>query len=247
MYTPTPARKAADPKPPAVDAENYSTELYRQRNQNMANSLITPEKIKSNPSFSLDKISTRTIEIAKTGLFGPQKRKEMVKFPPLRNSNANPEYPEEESPSPKPNRSSSDTKLYYQGTLLRCLRKHETTYLMNLYRQHFYQCVEVLRFGKTIKIPNPRKHVNLPKKNPALKTVFLDMDETLIHCDENSHHYTVKLNFPLERGGQLAVRMGLDRQGCGCGPIARSSSNSSVSSQKSSSSLPAVPPTPTWC
>ena len=61
MITPTPTRKRAEPKPPAVDAENYSTELYRQRNQNIANSLITPEKIKSNPSFSLDKISTRTI------------------------------------------------------------------------------------------------------------------------------------------------------------------------------------------
>ena len=90
MYTPTPPRKVAEPKPPAIDTENYSTELYRQRNHNIANSLITPEKIKSNPSFSLDKISTRTVEIAKTGLFGSQKRKEMVKFPPLRNSNANP-------------------------------------------------------------------------------------------------------------------------------------------------------------
>ena len=54
---------------------------------------------------------------------------------------------------------------------------------MNLYRQHFYQCIEVLRFGKSIKIPTPRKEIKLPRKNPNFKTVYLDMDETLIHCD----------------------------------------------------------------
>jgi ABC-type uncharacterized transport system substrate-binding protein len=78
---------------------------------------------------------------------------------------------------------------------------------MNLFRQHFYQQIEVLRFGKNIKIPNPRKHINLSRKDPSLKTIFLDLDETLVHCDENSNHYTVKLNFPLERGGMLAVCM----------------------------------------
>jgi predicted HAD superfamily phosphohydrolase YqeG len=53
----------------------------------------------------------------------------------------------------------------------------------------------------------------LSRKTSHLKTVFLDMDETLIHCDENSNQYTVKLNFPLERGGTLAVLLLLDRQG----------------------------------
>lgn len=47
--------------------------------------------------------------------------------------------------------------MHYQSNLYRCLKKHETTYLMNLYRQHFYQCIEVLRFGKSIKVPTPRK------------------------------------------------------------------------------------------
>lgn len=68
---------------------------------------------------------------------------------------------------------------------------------MNLYRQHFYQCIEVLRFGKSIKIPQPKKEFKLPKKNLSLKTIFLDMDETLIHTDEASNIYSVKLNFPL--------------------------------------------------
>ena len=76
---------------------------------------------------------------------------------------------------------------------------------MNLYRQHFYQCIEVLRFGKSIKVPTPRKHIKLNQKDHNMKTIFLDMDETLIHCDETSNNYSVKLNFPLERGGFLAV------------------------------------------
>jgi len=47
---------------------------------------------------------------------------------------------------------------------------------MNLYRQHFYQCIEVLRFGKSIKVPTPRKHIKLHQKNNNMKTIFLDMD-----------------------------------------------------------------------
>jgi hypothetical protein len=114
-------------------------------------------------------------------------------------------------------------KVHYITSLERCLRKHETTYLMNLYRQHFYQCVEVLRMGRTIKVPQPKKEVKLNRKNPNFKTVFLDLDETLIHCDENSNNYTVKLNFPLERGGTLAVSFPLCRLACASVPSAESS------------------------
>ena len=45
----------------------------------------------------------------------------------------------------------------------------------------------------------------MPKKNPKFKTIFLDLDETLIHCDEASTNYTVKLNFPIESGGSIQV------------------------------------------
>lgn len=37
--------------------------------------MISPEKIKSNPSFSLDRLCTRTIEIAKTSLLPDIKKK----------------------------------------------------------------------------------------------------------------------------------------------------------------------------
>jgi predicted HAD superfamily phosphohydrolase YqeG len=42
--------------------------------------------------------------------------------------------------------------------------------------------VEVLRQTATFKIPHPRKDIKLHKKS-NLKTVYLDLDETLIHCD----------------------------------------------------------------
>ena len=78
-------------------------------------------------------------------------------------------------------------------------------------RQHFLQTVEALRIGKTIKPSAPRE-IKLVKKNPKLKTVYLDLDETLIHCDEMSNNYTVKLDFPVEGGTTISVRNQLYRQ-----------------------------------
>lgn len=51
---------------------------------------MTSEKIKSNPSFSLDKISTRTIEIAKTNLLPDIKKKDSIRLPMIKNR-SNPE------------------------------------------------------------------------------------------------------------------------------------------------------------
>lgn len=76
---------------------------------------------------------------------------------------------------------------------------------MNLFKQHFYQCIEILRFGKEFKVPFPKKVQNLTKRNIEFKTIFLDLDETLIHCDERSNNFTVKLNFPIDKGGIITV------------------------------------------
>ena len=79
---------------------------------------------------------------------------------------------------------------------------------MNLARQHFIQTIEALRIGKKIKLNPPAKEIKLNKKNPKFKTIFLDLDETLIHCDENAHNGSaVKLNFPIEGGGTIAVNI----------------------------------------
>ena len=84
---------------------------------------------------------------------------------------------------------------------------------MNLARQHYIQTIEAIRIGKKIKASSPTKEYKLSKKNPKFKTIFLDLDETLIHCDEDSTNYTVKLNFPIEGGGTIAVILHLLRQG----------------------------------
>jgi predicted secreted acid phosphatase len=82
------------------------------------------------------------------------------------------------------------------------LKHKSNSYLLNLARQHFLQSVEAIKIGKSIKL-NPPKELKLPKRNPKFKTIFLDLDETLIHCDEASSNYTVKLNFPIEGGGGI--------------------------------------------
>ena len=77
---------------------------------------------------------------------------------------------------------------------------------MNLARQHFLQTIEAIKIGKNIKT-SPTKEIKLSKKNPKFKTIFLDLDECLIHCDESAVNYTVKLNFPIEGGGTIPVHI----------------------------------------
>jgi hypothetical protein len=76
----------------------------------------------------------------------------------------------------------------------------DNNYLISLAKQHFLQTIQGLRIGKQMKVPAPNKEIKLHKKNPNHKTIYLDLDETLIHTDEGSTNYTVKLNFPIEGG-----------------------------------------------
>lgn len=46
---------------------------------------------------------------------------------------------------------------------------------MNLVRQHFCNPVEAIKIGKSLKLQT-KKVINLPKKNPKFKTIFLDLD-----------------------------------------------------------------------
>ena len=76
-------------------------------------------------------------------------------------------------------------------------------------RQHFQQTIDALRMTKNFKIPIPRKEIKLEKKTQHKKTIYLDLDETLIHTDERSQNYSIKLTFPIERGQtiQAGVRI----------------------------------------
>ena len=84
--------------------------------------------------------------------------------------------------------------------------------MMNLARQHFIQTIEAIRIGKKIKPGIPAKELKLSKKTPNFKTIFLDLDETLVHCDENATNCTTRLNFPIEGGGTIMVHTILHRQ-----------------------------------
>jgi CTD small phosphatase-like protein 2 len=72
---------------------------------------------------------------------------------------------------------------YYWGRVAKSLDNKENGYMVALSRQHFVQTIEALRVGRTLKVNQPSRELKLPKKNPKLKTVYLDLDETLIHCD----------------------------------------------------------------
>ncbi len=75
-----------------------------------------------------------------------------------------------------------------------------------LANNHFLQTIQALKIGKHMKTAvQPGKEVKLHKKNPKFKTVFLDLDETLVHCDETAEIYTVKLDFPVEGGHIVSV------------------------------------------
>ena len=49
----------------------------------------------------------------------------------------------------------------------------------------------------------PKKEFKLEKKSKFKKTIYLDMDETLIHTDERSQSYSVKLTFPIDNGMKI--------------------------------------------
>ena len=83
---------------------------------------------------------------------------------------------------------------------------------MGLARQHFFQTIQAIRIGRAIKLLPPAKEIKLDKKNSSFKTIFLDLDECLVHCDELSDNYTTKLNFPIEGGGIISVNFSLYRQ-----------------------------------
>lgn len=74
---------------------------------------------------------------------------------------------------------------------------------MSLARQHFHQTVDALRITKNFKVASPRKQIKLDKKSKFKKTVYLDLDETLIHTDERSTQNSIILSFPIETGGVI--------------------------------------------
>ena len=197
------------------------------------------DRIKSSSSFTLDKLISKPKlepELVKTHI---KTIKKEVKLPSLHKRDIdNPEQRNASSLSAK-------HSAYYMGRVAKGLQEDDNNYLIALAKQHFAQTIEALKIGKELKMPNPTREIKLPKKNPKFKTVCLDLDETLIHCDEMSNNFTVKLDFPIEGGGSISVVLNLCRQESEYGLVARTFSKRSVPSQKSSFSLLVPLPTQT--
>ena len=153
-------------------------------------------KIKSNGSFNENSQSFGNGHMDSVGRKREKPRGE-VKFPRLRKAD-----------NPEEGQGKTVTAIrcpdsYYQARLFRSLSTKENTYLANLSRQHFIQTIDGVRLGKCCTLPSEPKQLKLSKKHPKHKTVFLDLDETLIHCGENLTSYTVRLSFPVDGGGSI--------------------------------------------
>jgi len=85
---------------------------------------------------------------------------------------------------------------YYMAGIDKYLRNNvnfETDYFAKIYKEHFLQGYQAINFCKYLKAVDPaelaKKKVYLPKKesHKDKKTIIFDLDETLIHCNENAN------------------------------------------------------------
>ena len=82
---------------------------------------------------------------------------------------------------------------------------------MNLYRQHFYQCIQVLRQANSFKIPHPRKDIKLPKKCNFI-TVYLDLDADPLRLEFQQIHSEIELPSGKRRhtsSNELSIQAGI--------------------------------------
>ena len=66
---------------------NLRTSLNVQRKNPIIPNIVQMEKIKSNPSFSLDKVTKNSLELAKTSMLPSDLTKNMIKLPTLQRRN----------------------------------------------------------------------------------------------------------------------------------------------------------------
>jgi len=84
---------------------------------------------------------------------------------------------------------------YYMAGVEKYLKlgNMENEYFAKIYREHFLQGYQAINFCKYLKAVDPtelaKKKVYLPKResHKDKKTIIFDLDETLIHCNENAN------------------------------------------------------------
>ena len=194
---------------------SISTSLDNKIGAYRAKQPALEDKIKSSSSFTLDKLVAKR----KTDNILSRTPKHDIKLPSLRKRPI-------ENPEHRGNTGARTSNSYYMGRIAKGVESKESNYLTSLGRQHFLQIVDAIRIGQTIQLPAPAREIKLAKKNPKHKTVCLDLDECLIHCDELSNNYTIKLDFPIEGGLTVAVHSLRHRQASEFDLTARISSES---------------------
>lgn len=83
-----------DPLSPSSYASGLRSSVDTKSRPTQDNNFSTPDKIRSNPSFSLEKINSKTIENSKSSLATILKNKDSFKLPSLKKgsvSDINPE------------------------------------------------------------------------------------------------------------------------------------------------------------
>ncbi|KAL4496104.1 hypothetical protein ABPG72_015526 [Tetrahymena utriculariae] len=80
---------------------------------------------------------------------------------------------------------------YYMPGIEKCYRLPlPQDYFSQIYREHFLQTYQGIQYAGLARPANPhdlqQKKVFLKNKQPGKKTIIFDLDETLIHCNENA-------------------------------------------------------------
>ena len=90
---------AKDPLATPSYALNMRSSVDSKRNSNRSMEFTTPEKIKSNPSFSLEKINSKTIDNNKSSMSTMPRRKDQFKLPILKRPSMMDSNPEQSASS----------------------------------------------------------------------------------------------------------------------------------------------------
>lgn len=102
--------------------------------------------------------------------------------------------PKSYDPSPLlPSDKLNSVNPYYMAGMLAALKNpDETDYFNKIYRDHFSQTHQAMSFCRSLRAPDSRvlaqKRVMLSKREDVgeKKCLIFDLDETLVHCNENS-------------------------------------------------------------
>ncbi|CAD8084279.1 unnamed protein product [Paramecium sonneborni] len=159
-----------------------STALNLQLNKALKQSQIVKEK--EQPSISLNQFVTQVKQIKKpVQQQSSLNRHQSLEINQSLNQVTKPIIDDKSYSSQKPTK--SDNFLYYISSVARCMFLQQTSKTDDVVRDHIIQTIQGLDYARNLSLEfQEEKVVKLPKAN-HLKTLVFDLDETLIHCNEN--------------------------------------------------------------